>query len=146
MKLPGSDVGFAFTSRITLPEQVWTGLQWSLPYVTSREGSPDRKSRGGTPPWPVGGGGVLYHVTHPVMHLMLPTPWHTDTHLWKHDLSATNKKGKIKATDIVLYLVGYPLQLMSTVSTTPHASNCWCTYTASNLPADDCVFGLIQRM
>ncbi len=44
------------------------------------------------------------------------------------------------------HLVGYPLRLMSTVSTTPHASSCCCTKTASKRPAALSVLGLMQRM
>ena len=134
----------------------------------ARRGPPGLKSRGGYLTWPVPGGyptrpvgrgGTLpydlsqdaFDVTYPPTvdrqtYTCTPPPW-TDRHTpVKHYLPEANKKGKIKAMDIVFYLVGYPLQLMSTVSTTPHASSCWCTYTASNLPADDCVLGLIQRM
>ena len=79
MNLSGSDIAFASTSRIILPEQVRTGLRWSLPDVTSREGSPGLKSRGGTPPDLLGGGGLLCDLSHDAFDVIYPLRTHTHT-------------------------------------------------------------------
>ena len=71
----------------TLPnkfEQVSSDHQ----HMSLAEGSPGLMSRGkGHPTWSIRGG-IPYHVTYSMMHMMLPTPsptW-TDRCLWKHYL------------------------------------------------------------
>ena len=58
----------------------------------------------GYPTWPFLGG-VRYHVTYHMTHLMLPStpsPW-TDRHLWKHYLPATSFVGRNNSCDCPVY-------------------------------------------
>ena len=89
----------------TSSEQVWTGLQWWPPDVTSRRMAlseqvwtglmsrevPQAWCPGGYPrPDVQRGQGDPYHMVYPIMHMMLPTPTpRTDRHLWKHYLPTT---------------------------------------------------------
>ena len=72
--------------RVGMPssEQVWTGLQWWPPDVSS----------GGGEGTQVPCQGVPYHVTYPMMHLMLLYPFRTDNRCpWKHYLPQTSFAG-----------------------------------------------------
>ena len=73
------------TLRWSRNEQVLTGLQWWPPDVSSRGSQVWCPGGGGSQVWCRGWGDhtwpvhwVPYHVTYPMMHLMLPTPLWTD--------------------------------------------------------------------